>query len=177
MNPSRPEGAASKPPSEPSAPVRVRPAQEEDLEAIAEIGSEAFRGLRPPERGRDWVRACWRAAPRLRYWVAEKSGRIEGYILWMEKGGFREEAVVELEQIAVRRSNRGQGIGSILVKVSLRDLEEGLRTRGSRLKLVEVTTGTDQGAVEFYRRNLGAEIAATIPDFFHGDEVILVARR
>jgi hypothetical protein len=44
------------------------------------------------------------------------------------------------------------------------------------LKLVEVTTGSEQGAVDFYRRTLGAEVAAQIPDVFRGEEYILIAR-
>ena len=158
------------------APVEVRPARERDLEGIAEVGSEAFSGLRPLSEGRRWVEACWRAAPRMQYWVAERSGSIQGYILWLEKGGFRREAVLELEQIAVRSSLRGQGIGETLIRASLDALRESLRARGSRLKLIEVTTGSEQGAIGFYARVLGTEVAGRIPDFFRGDEYILIAR-
>lgn len=159
------------------ARLTVRRATETDLGAIAEIGAEAFSGLRPKERADAWVRACWRAAPRFGYWVGESDGAIHGYILWMEKGGFRAEAVLELEQIAVRADSRGKGVGAEIVVRSLVELEEELRSRGSRLKLIEVTTGTEQDAVEFYRRTLGAEVQARLPDIFRGDELILVARR
>ena len=156
--------------------VDVRPAEERDLEGIAAGGSEAFSGLRPLSEGRRWVEACWRAAPRMRYWVAVRSGTVEGYILWMEKGGFRRDAVLELEQVAVRAALRGQGIGEALIRTSLDALRESLRARGSRLKLIEVTTGSEQGAIGFYARVLGTEVAAKISDFFRGDEYILIAR-
>jgi ribosomal protein S18 acetylase RimI-like enzyme len=155
----------------------VRSARESDREGIAAIGSQAFRGLRPIERAQEWVDACWRAAPRMRYWVAEESGKVRGYILWVEKGGFREDAVLELEQVAVDAALRGRGIGAELVTRSLAEFERDLLARGARLKLIEVTTGTDQGAVDFYRRTLGAEVVATLPNLFHGDELILIARR
>jgi ribosomal protein S18 acetylase RimI-like enzyme len=155
----------------------IRPAREGDLSGIATLGAEAFHGLRPVERGRAWVESCWRAAPRMRYWVAEGPSGLLGYILWMEKGGFREDAVLELEQVAVRASLRGQGIGAQLLTRSLSEFEAALVARGSRLKVVEVTTGTEQGAVEFYRRTLGAEVVATLPDVFGGEELILLARR
>jgi ribosomal protein S18 acetylase RimI-like enzyme len=156
---------------------RTRRASEGDLPRIAEIGSEAFSGLRPTERGERWVRACFRAAPRMAYWVAERDGKVVGYILWMEKGGFRDRAVVELEQIAVARAHQGKGIGTALVRESLAELEREIEDRGAKLKAIEVTTGTEQTAVEFYRRTLGAEVVATIPDLFRGDERILIARR
>ena len=154
----------------------VRPAQEADLDGIASVGSEAFSGLRPLADGRRWVDACWRAAPRMKYWVAELRGEIVGYILWIEKGGFRRDAVLELEQVAVRASVRGRGIGEALIRASLGALRGELAARGSHLKLVEVTTGSEQGAIGFYARVLGTEIAARIPDFFRGDEYILIAR-
>ncbi|MGA7861994.1 MAG: GNAT family N-acetyltransferase, partial [Thermoplasmata archaeon] len=156
---------------------RVRRAEEADLEWIAAIGSDAFSGLRPLERAERWVRASFRASPRMAYWVAEDDGAIVGYILWIEKGGFRDRAVVELEQVAVERTYQGRGVGTALVRQSLEELERAIEARGARLKVIEVTTGTQQNAAEFYRRTLGAEVVATIPDLFRGDERVLIARR
>jgi ribosomal protein S18 acetylase RimI-like enzyme len=160
----------------PVEPVRVRPAREADLPEIAAIGSESFSGLRPLEEGTRWVRACWAAQPRMQYWVAERLDRPIAYILWVEKGGFRREAVVELEQIAVGSTLRGRGVGGTLVKESLDQLRQGIEREGRRIKIIEVTTGSEQGAIDFYRRTLGAEVVAKIPDFFRGDEYLLVAR-
>ena len=158
--------------------VTVVEAKASDLGSIAEIGSEAFSGLRPAERGLEWVTACFSARPRMRYWVAkDEGGTVQGYILWMEKGGFRSEAVIELEQIAVRSTFRRRGIGRELVLSSLKEVEDGLRRRGARLKLIEVTTGSEQNALQFYKETLGAEPVAKIQDFFRGDEHVLVARK
>lgn len=112
----------------------------------------------------------------MRYWTASRGGRIVGYILWMEKGGFRPQAVIELEQIAVATELRGQGIGGVLVQQSLQQLSAEMSASGRRVKVIEVTTGSEQGAIDFYRRVLGAEIVATIPDVFRGDEYLLIAR-
>lgn len=157
-------------------PVHVRTARESDLAAIAAIGAESFSGLRPLAAAERWVRACWSAQPRMRYWVAERAGTIVAYILWLEKGGFRAEAVVELEQIAVRSTLRGAGIGGELIRRSLEELSRAIDGEGRRVKVVEVTTGSEQGAVEFYRRTLGAEVVAKVPGLFRGDEFILIAR-
>jgi ribosomal protein S18 acetylase RimI-like enzyme len=112
----------------------------------------------------------------MQYWVAISAGKVVGYILWLEKGGFRKDAVLELEQVAVRAARRGQGIGEALIRGSLDGLRIALQSRGARLKLIEVTTGSEQGAIGFYARVLGAEVAARIPDVFRGDEYILIAR-
>ena len=160
----------------PPEPVLVRPARETDLVEIATIASESFSGMRPVEAGERWVRACWAARPRMRYWVAEQLGAPAAYILWIEKGGFRQDAVVELEQIAVRPSQRNRGLGAELVRKSFDQLTHEIEADGRHVKVVEVTTGTEQGAVEFYRRTLGAEVVATVPGLFRGDELILIAR-
>ncbi len=157
-------------------PVEVRPATERDLEGIALVGSESFSGMRPLPVAVRWVRACWGAAPRMRYWIAERQRETLGYILWMEKGGFRPEAVVELEQIAVRPVRREHGIGSELVRRSFEALSRSIEEDGRRVRVIEVTTGSEQGAVEFYRRTLGAEVVAKIPGLFRGDEFVLIAR-
>jgi ribosomal protein S18 acetylase RimI-like enzyme len=157
--------------------VSVRPAVAVDIASIAEIGSEAFSGLRPRERALEWVKSCFVAGPRTEYWVAEDASGIVGYILWVEKGGFRVDAVIELEQVAIRAAYRGRGIGIRLIRESIIGVEQRLTRRGSRLKLVEVTTGSEQNALEFYRKALGAKVVAQIPDYFRGTEYILIARQ
>ncbi|MFZ1023395.1 MAG: GNAT family N-acetyltransferase [Thermoplasmata archaeon] len=156
--------------------TQVRRARQGDLEAIARIGSASFSGLRPSARGLRWIRNNWAGRPRMRYWIARRGGKLVAYILWIEKGGFRLDAVVELEQIAVDPGLRGKGIGSVLVRRSLRQLHEEIGRSGRRVKVIEVTTGSEQGAIGFYRRALGAKVVAKIPNLFRGNEYILIAR-
>jgi ribosomal protein S18 acetylase RimI-like enzyme len=108
--------------------------------------------------------------------VAESDLSVVGYILWMERGGFRRESVWELEQIAVSPSHRSQGIGAQLIVRSLSEIRMKLKRRGARLKLVEVTTGSHQNAIRLYQRSLGAKVTCKIPNMYRGDEYILVAR-
>src|SRR5512143_1590197 len=99
-----------------------------DLFQVAKIHAEAF-----PRQGRseEWVRCNARAFPRMRYYVAEASGEIVGYILWVEKSGFRESVVLELEQIAVRSQFRRQGIGAALIELSLDEVSSRIARRGA----------------------------------------------
>jgi ribosomal protein S18 acetylase RimI-like enzyme len=156
--------------------VRVRAARRSDIARIARVGAESFSGLRPLHRAQRWVSACFAASPRLRYWVAEEDRTVLGYILWMEKGGFRKDSVWELEQIAVTSASRRRGVGARLIADSLVSLNRSLARRGAHLKLIEVTTGSEQHAIEFYERTLNAKSVARIPDLFRGDEYLLVAR-
>jgi ribosomal protein S18 acetylase RimI-like enzyme len=157
-------------------PTVVRAARQTDLDGIVTIGGRSFAGLRDPDRAREWVAACWRAHPRTRYFVAVRRAQVIGYILWIEKGGFRDEAIVELEQVAVDPAFRGQGVGSELIRSSLAEVERAIEARGGRIKVVEVTTRAEQGAIEIYRRVLGATIVATLSDHFRGPECLLTAR-
>ena len=156
--------------------MKIQPLAEQDIEQVAEIGSVCFSGLSDRKQAREWVTCNFRAFPRMRYFIAKQDDNIAGYILWIEKGGFRERAVLELEQIAVRDSCRGDGIGCTLIEESLRCIQADMEIRGSRLKLVEVTTGTDNQAQELYRKALDAKPECTIKDLFRGDEVVMIAR-
>jgi len=159
-----------------AGPPTVRPARLGDLPEIARIASTSFRGMRPLPRATKWVRCCWASSPRCRYWIVIVEGQIVGYVLWTEKGGFRDKAVVELEQVAVEPGARRKGIGYRLIRTSLSQLRGTIEKRGARLKLVEVTTGVGQSAVGFYRRTLGARVVARLPEVFDGDERVLHAR-
>ena len=71
---------------------------------------------------------------------------------------------------------RGKGIGSKLVTESLEQMKRYLEERGSRLKLVEVTTGTSNQAQKLYMKTLNAKPECLIKDLFRGDELIMIAR-
>ena len=70
----------------------------------------------------------------------------------------------------------GGGAGMVL-KVGIIDKAlQSLKKRGAKLKLVEVTTGTENQAQRLYQKTLDAQPEAVIKDFFRGDEVIMLAR-
>jgi ribosomal protein S18 acetylase RimI-like enzyme len=155
--------------------ILIKKMSKEDISEAAHIGEKCFSGLRPYQKALDWITSNFNASPRTTYYIAEELHPL-GYLLWLEKGGFREKSVLELEQICVHPEHQGQGIGTKLIIESLKDMINYLNRRGSTLKLVEVTTGTENEAQKLYKKTMDAEIAATVPDLFRGDEVIMIAR-
>ncbi|MDA8646698.1 GNAT family N-acetyltransferase [Porticoccaceae bacterium] len=123
-----------------------------------------------------WLSCTLKAAPRTLCFVIEQGHQIQGYIIWAQKSGFRPEAVVELEQIAIDPSQQNRGLGQLLIEQSLQQVKEQLGSVGSSVKLVLVSTRADNHAQSIYRKVLGAEVEATISNLFSDDEVYMVAR-
>ncbi len=140
---------------------------------MALVHHEAFSRQTMSEK---WIVCNFQAFPRIRQFVALLEGEVIGYIQWVEKSGFRKEAVLELEQIAVQASRRGQGVGTALIQQSLAMIQEALALRGSTLKHVLVTTRSDNQAQRLYAKVLGAQVEATLSNLFSADEVVMVAR-
>ena len=151
----------------------IREMVEEDISSVANVHRQAFRRQRDSE---EWITCNFRAAPRMQYYVAVHDSTIVGYVHWTQKSGFRQEAVLELEQIAVSPEVQGRGIGHRLIEESLPLIRERLDERGARLKAIIVTTRADNYAQRLYRDTLGAEVEYTIKDLYSADEVIMIAR-
>lgn len=92
------------------------------------------------------------------------------------KSGFRPEAVIELEQLAVSPDYQGKGIGRRLITDSLPLMKQQAAEKQSVLKHILVTTRADNHAQELYKSTLGAEVEATISNLYSADEVLMIAR-
>mgnify|MGYP002639278465 CR=1 FL=1 len=151
---------------------------EEDLRRVSEIHRVCFSSdSKMPGDSLIWLKSNLSAAPRFQYYVAKKEDQIVGYILWMELGGFRNDAVLELEQIGVSPGYRSQGVGTFLIQESLREyIRTVLVPQERKLKLVKITTGTENKAQELYKKTLGAEPECVIRDLFGSDELVMLAR-
>jgi ribosomal protein S18 acetylase RimI-like enzyme len=71
---------------------------------------------------------------------------------------------------------QNQGIGELLIRLSLSLLSIQLADRGATIKHIIITTRHDNAAQSLYRRVLGAEVEAVIPKLFSDDEVYMIAR-
>ncbi len=161
-----------------SSNVIVREMLYNDIPSIVDIYLESFKGMQDYNTVERWVSLKFNSKPISIYYIALSYGKVIGYILWSEHGGFRKDAVIELEQIAVSKMYRNKGIASKLIVESLRMLNRDYITaRGSGIKLVIVTTASNNNAKRLYERVLNAREVAVIKDLYSNDESILIARR
>jgi ribosomal protein S18 acetylase RimI-like enzyme len=154
-------------------PVIILPIHEEDIDAVAKIHAEQFPRQKDSAR---WISCNFSAFPRILIFVARnEKDKVVGYIQWIQKSGFRQQSVIELEQIAVLKSQQGKGIGSLLIDQSLRHIKDYLSDTKSTLKAILVTTRTDNQAKALYKKVLKAKEIAVIKDLYSHDEVIMLA--
>jgi ribosomal protein S18 acetylase RimI-like enzyme len=153
--------------------MKIRLMKQSDLEGTAEVHRLTF--IRQ-KQSLLWLQCNLNAFPRFLCFVAEENNTIIGYIIWNQKSGFRSEAILELEQLAVSPDHRSKGIGRTLITDSLPLLKAHLASNNAILKHILVSTRVDNFAQELYRSTLGAEIEATISNLYSSDEVLMVAR-
>lgn len=153
--------------------VKVRLMTKADLDGAALVHQATF--VRQ-QNSKTWLQCNLNASPRFLNFVAESDGEIVGYIIWVQKSGFRPEAVLELEQLAVLPSAQGQGLGKTLILDSLPQVKQHLADQGSTFKHVLVTTRADNFAQKLYQSTLGAEVETTISNLYSADEVLMIAR-
>ncbi len=154
-------------------PVIILPMHEDDIDAVAKIHAEQFPRQKDSAR---WISCNFAAFPRIMMFVArDEKDKVIGYIQWIQKSGFRQQSVIELEQIAVFKSQQGKGIGTLLIEKSLKYIKEYLADTDSNLKAILVTTRTDNAAKSLYEKVLKAKEIAVIKDLYSNDEVIMLA--
>jgi len=159
--------------------VQIKPMELNYLDDLVKIYLSSFKGMRSEDVARRWFECNIRAYPRMQYFVAISGEGVIGYILWIERGGFREESVWELEQIAVDPRFRGVGIGRRLIEESISYLKAYLENRQpkSKLKLILVSSASSNKiARRLYEEVLGAKEEAIIHNLYRDDEVIYIAR-
>ena len=154
--------------------MNIRRIREDDIQSIATVHREAFARHKESE---EWIRCNFNAYPRIQLFAAEEDGRVKGYIMWTQRSGFRENSVLELEQIAVYPDHQGGGIGTQLIEESLTVVKEWLAERDSSIQTIIVGTRTDNEAQRLYKKTLNAEPAAIIEDYASGNELFLISRR
>lgn len=155
---------------------KTQRAKKNDLLAIAKINLICFHGSKDLKESKKWVWCNFSAFPRFQYFVIKEKNKILGYILWYFKGGWRQQSVLELEQIAIHPAYQSKGAGSQLVKESLEKIKKHLEKDSRKLKAIIITTSTGQKARKIYEKVLQAKKGATIKKLFSGDEIILIKR-
>jgi ribosomal protein S18 acetylase RimI-like enzyme len=155
--------------------IIILPMHQEDIKAVAKIHTQQFPRQ---ENSLVWISCNFSAFPRIMLFVArDEKDRVVGYIQWIHKSGFRKQAVIELEQIAVLTSYQGKGVGTKLIEESLKQIQIYLDDSNSKLKAILVSTRSDNRARLLYEKVLGAKEIVTIKDLFSNDEVLMLALR
>lgn len=153
--------------------IVIRPMKVDDLSAVAKVHNATFSRQK---HSQEWVCCNFNAFPRIRYYLAEVDKIVVGYIQWIEKSGFRQEVILELEQIAVLPTFQRQGIGTDLIIQSLRNVKKELEHRQATIKHILVTTRFDNSAQKLYAQTLNAKPEAVLKNLFSADEVIMISR-
>ncbi|MET0084322.1 MAG: GNAT family N-acetyltransferase [Sedimenticola sp.] len=153
--------------------LTIRKMEGSDIAKSAVVHREVFKRQ---NQSLDWMQCNYNAFPKTICFVAEEDDSIVGYIVWSQKGGFRPEVVLELEQIGVLLNKQGRGIGKLLIEDSLLSVRTLLADKGSMLKHIVVTTRSDNYAQDLYKTTLGVKVEATIKDLFSHDEVFMIVR-
>ncbi len=144
-----------------------------DVEQVANIHREAFVRQQDSEL---WLNCGLYAQPRMQLFVAKRGQHCLGYIIWNQKSGFRQNVVLELEQLAVSQAYRSQGVATTLIEQSLPQVEKVLNQRGAKIKHIMVTTRQDNQAQSLYQKTLGAKVESVLTDLYSANEVIMIAR-
>jgi ribosomal protein S18 acetylase RimI-like enzyme len=146
---------------------------QEDVEIVSKIHLQQF-----PRQCNSlaWVSSNFAAFPRIMLFVArDDKDRVIGYVQWIQKSGFRKQAVIELEQIAVLSSCQGKGIGTQLIEESLKQIRVYLEDSNSKLKAILVSTRSDNKAKSLYEKVLRAKEIVVIKELYSSDEVLMLA--
>ena len=154
--------------------MEIREAKKEDIESIAGIYNECF----PKESNHKlWIESSFSSYPSGVYYVISIEGKISGYILWCVKNGFRDNTIIELEQIGIHPGSSGKGLGRRLIEITLDKFKDHLSSLGHNVGAIIVTTSEGNFAEKLYQSTLGVSRAALITGFGSGDEVILYNNR
>lgn len=158
--------------------IKIRRFKNKDIPLVSKIVSENFSQLKDIKKARKWVSCNFLSFPRTQYFIAELKKETIGYILWSEKGGFRQEAVFELDQIAVAEKFRGKGVGTSLISKSLLEIKKYLKKRKSKLKMILVSVRRENPTAQaLYKKTLGAKVECIIKDYLRGDEALMISRQ
>lgn len=150
----------------------VRIANNDDIESIANIHQQSF------ERQFDsytWVKSTLAAWPRFMVYVILNDVKIVGYIFWQQKSGIRTRVILELDQIAIQSDFRGKGLGEILIKNSLTEVENLLRNNDQTIKSILVSTRDDNKAKQLYKKVLNSKEVAKIANLYSSTEVLMLS--
>jgi len=153
--------------------MNIRYMKHSDLIGAAQVHQQVFgRHKQSPY----WIEATLDAFPRFLCFVAEDAQGILGYLIWAQRSGFRDDATVELDQIAVLPDRLTDQVGRHLVEESLQHVSVQLAAQGACVKHINVNVREDDFQHRPYQPALEAEVAEAIAGLYHVDEALIATR-
>jgi ribosomal protein S18 acetylase RimI-like enzyme len=159
--------------------IKILRPEGKDIHAIAMVNRDCFPFDTVSEVDAvEWIKSIFNGEPRLKLYIAKHNDEIIGYISWMEKGGIRPKAILELDQMGIHSSFRGKGVGKKLIKESLSDLvKKDILPNNRTLEMVLVMTGASNDAQKLYKSTLNAQPECIIKNLYgDSDELLMIAR-
>ena len=117
-------------------PIIVRPATEDDLDAVARINSRVFLGNRDDyDAALQWVRCCYRSYPIVQYFCSIQDNRVAGYCSWKIHGGLRRPSpAIELVELGVDPDIQARGHGTALTNFGLEAMARWTASNNRRIE-------------------------------------------
>ncbi|MEH6567010.1 MAG: GNAT family N-acetyltransferase [Halopseudomonas sp.] len=147
--------------------------QRNDLAAAMQVHQHAFgRAAQSPY----WIEVTLEAFPRFLCFVAADAGQVLGYLIWSQKHGYRDEATVELDQIAVLPEHVGDEVARQLIEESMPHVSAQLASQGICVKHINVSLREDEHLHRPYQTALDVEVATAIAGLYRLDETLMAAK-
>lgn len=150
--------------------MTIRQANKSNINGISKVYAVCF----PREVNHEiWVTSCFNSYPKSVYYVCMDNNDTQGYILWSVRNGFRANAIIELEQLAVHPEQAGHGIGRKLISESFKLFKSHVAGLGLDVGSVMVTTSEGNYAEKLYKSTLGVTRNGIIEGYGSGNELVL----
>lgn len=150
--------------------VEYRKHEEGDKEDIIQLLVESF-GIKSKEEAEKVY--TWEE-PRGYTIVAEKEGKVIGFISWNINGEFRHE-LIRIRRLAVGKIENRKEIAEELIRLATDDADKVLKNKGFKLrKVFTLVHSTDKDRMKFYK-SLGFEHESTLKDHYYNnmDEYVM----
>ena len=150
--------------------MTIRQSNKFNLDGIASVYSLCF----PREVNHEmWINSCFNSYPKSVYYVFMDNNDTQAYILWSVKNGFRENTIIELEQLGVHPEHAGNGIGRKLITESLALFKSHVASLELNVGAIMVTTSEGNYAEKLYTSTLGVTRNGLIEGYGSGNELVL----
>ncbi|GAA6131495.1 GNAT family N-acetyltransferase [Halopseudomonas sabulinigri] len=153
--------------------MNIRYMKRNDLAGAVQVHQQAFgRQAQSPY----WIEVTLEAFPRFLCFVAEEGAQILGYLIWAQQRGYRDEASLELDQIAVLPEFLSEQVARRLIEESMPHVSAQLASQGICAKHINISLRDDEHLHRPYQAALDIEVTTAISELYRIDKVMMAAK-